>query len=280
MKKILLISLILLSFASDGQMITKPWMKTNLTVISQGRTNGYTIPSYRVLVRQNGVHRRLHRGSVWADLDVFWILANDGGQDYARLNHKDPTTFLMTLVNSPTFTSNVGFASNGTTSYEDTNWAPSNGVGFTQNDASWFCEVVDNLQSGGWAFGTDDVSNNTRRVYLLPRTVGDTRNYALNATASLPVTTVLDGHGFFHCARTSSTTGELFAGNASVNTFTTTSATRSTRTIIVNARHVFDNTIGSHYTGNVGSIGFGKNMSVAKRTVIYDAFHVFYFMIL
>lgn len=221
-------------------------------------------------------HVRLHYADVWDDLDVFWIMAQDGGQDYARLNHKDPTTFLMTLVNSPTFTSNVGFASNGTTSYEDTNWAPSNGVGFTQDDASWFCEVVDNLQSGGWAFGTDDGTDNTRRVYLLPRTLGDTRNYALNATASLPVTTVTDGHGFFHCNRTSSTTGTLFAGNVDVNTMITTSAALSTRTILVNARHVFDNSVGSYYTGNVASIGFGKNMSVAKRTAIYDALHGYF----
>lgn len=258
-------------------MISKPWMKTNLTVISQGRTNGYTIPSYLNLVRYNGMHRRLHIADVWDDLDVFWVFANDGGQDYARLNHKNPATFLITLVNSPTFTSNVGFASDGATSYEDTGWAPSDGVNFTQDDASWFCGVVDNLQSGGWAFGTDDNADNTRRTYIQPRSVTDRRAFALNATASLPSTVVTDGHGFHYLERDSSTTGSLYAGNVLVDNMTTTSATRSTRSIIVNARHVFDGSIGSYYTGNVASLGFGKLMNLAKRTAIYEALHVYYF---
>lgn len=258
-------------------MISKPWMKTALNVTSQAITSGYAIPTYINLVKYSGMHRRLHRASVWADIDVFWIFANDGGQDYARLNHKDPSTFLITLVNSPTFTSNVGFASNGTTSYEDTNWDPSSdGVNFTQDDASWFCEVVDNLQSAGWAFGTDDTSDNTKRVYIQPRTATDRRAFALNATASLPSTVVTDGHGFHYLERVNSTIGTLYAGNIVVDNMSTTSAARSTRTVIVNARHVFDNSVASFYTGNIGSLGFGKSMDSTKRTEIYDAIHGYF----
>lgn len=261
--------------------LSKPWMNTNSTVISQGRTSGYAIPSYNNLVKYNGMHLRLHRADVWDDIDVFWVFANDGGQDYARLNHKDPTTFLLTLVNSPAFTSNVGFASDGATSYEDTGWAPSNGVNFTQDDASWFCEVVDNLQSGGWAFGTDDTANNTKRVYIQPRSVTDVRAAAVNGAGSLTIAgAVTDGHGFYYGERTNSTTAELFAGNGSVQNISNTSSARSTRTVLVNARHIFDNTVGSHYTGNVGSLGFGKSMNVAKRTAVYNALHAFYFILL
>jgi len=270
MKKLLLISLWFLSFASQGQMISKPWMKTHLTVVSQGRTNGYTIPSYLNLVKYNSAHRQLHHASVWADLDVFYIMANDGGQDYARLNHKDPTVYLMTLVNSPTFTSNVGFASNGTTSYEDLNWAPSNGVNFTQNDASWFVHIVDNVQ-GAFAFGTDDGASNTRRTYIQPRNALDRRLFSLNATAATPATVVTDGHGFHYMERTSSTLWALYTENVLASNSSTTSAARSTKTVYVNAFHAFDGSVSSWYTGNVAMIGFGKSMNSTKRTALFNA---------
>jgi hypothetical protein len=77
----------------------------------------------------------LYAGSVWSKIDVMWVLAAHDEQ-FGRLNWKSPGNFTLTAVNSPTFTTDRGFAGDGSTSYLDTGWDwGTNGVGFTQNNA-------------------------------------------------------------------------------------------------------------------------------------------------
>jgi hypothetical protein len=256
-------------------MISKPWIRTNLTVIAQANTSGYTLPSYEQRQKHNYAHRQLHDSDVWDDLDVLWILAQDGGENYARINHKSPSTFLCTLVNSPTFTTNEGFKSNGTTSYVDTNWAPSDGVNFTQDDASYFCYIVDDIQ-GSFAFGSEDTSSATKRVYLQPRSVLDTRAFGLNSVPTFPGTVASDGHGAWYLERTNSTTGQLYINNIADDNMTTTSATRSTKSVFICALHVFDGSVSSYYTADVAFLCFGKAMTSTKRTALYNALHGYF----
>jgi len=80
--------------------------------------------------------RRLKAADIWAKLDVLWMLAAHDAQA-ARLNWKNPASFALTAVNSPTFTTDRGYAGNGSTSYLNTGWAGStNGVNFQQNSLS------------------------------------------------------------------------------------------------------------------------------------------------
>jgi hypothetical protein len=270
MKKLLFIFLLFPLLCSGQVMIYHKWMKTALAVTAQANTSGYTLPSYPVLKKLNYAHIGLHAADVWDDMDVLWILAQDGGQDYARINHKDPANYLCTLVNSPTFTTNEGFKSNGTTSYVDTNWAPSNGVNYLQNDAHWCIYVVDNLQ-GAIAFGTDDVSSNTRRAYYQPRSLADQRAFAINSTNSIPGTASTDSHGFHYMERGASNSATLYVQDVSTNTVATTSATRSTKTVYICALHAFDGSVSSFYTGDVGILGFGRVLNSTKRTAQYNA---------
>jgi hypothetical protein len=77
----------------------------------------------------------LKTDGVWDKLDVLWVLAAHDAQA-ARLNWKTPASFALTAVNSPTFTTDRGYAGNGTTSYLNTGWDPTNnGVNTLQNDA-------------------------------------------------------------------------------------------------------------------------------------------------
>lgn len=79
--------------------------------------------------------RALYAGGIWAKLDVMWVLAAHDEQA-ARLNWITPASFTLTAVNSPTFTTDRGFAGNGTTSYLDTGWdAATNGSQYTQDSA-------------------------------------------------------------------------------------------------------------------------------------------------
>lgn len=77
----------------------------------------------------------LYAASVWSKIDAMWVLAAHDEQA-GRLNWKSPGSFTLTAVNSPTFTTDRGFAGNGSSSYLDTGWDRGmNGVQFTQNDA-------------------------------------------------------------------------------------------------------------------------------------------------
>ena len=80
--------------------------------------------------------RRLKNSGLWSGLDVLWVLRAHDAQA-ARLNWKNPASFALTATNSPTFTTDRGYAGNGSSSYLDTGWTPStNAAQFTQNSAS------------------------------------------------------------------------------------------------------------------------------------------------
>lgn len=76
----------------------------------------------------------LYAGSCWSTNDLLYVCAAHDEQA-GRLNWMNPGTYTMTAVNSPTFTTDRGFAGNASTSYLDTNFAPNtNAVQFTQNN--------------------------------------------------------------------------------------------------------------------------------------------------
>jgi hypothetical protein len=111
----------------------------------------------------------LKADGVWASLDVLYLLASHDAQA-ARLNAKAPATFAATAVNSPTFTTDRGYAGDGSTSYLNTGYTPSTAGGqFVQNSASFGVYVnagVDTALTAATAMGAGN-SN------LVPRRSGD-----------------------------------------------------------------------------------------------------------
>jgi len=66
------------------------------------------------------------------------VFATDGDSDYATLNWKAPSSFQLTKTNSPTFTTNEGFAQSGTASLDNGFVLNANGTNYTQDDAGVF----------------------------------------------------------------------------------------------------------------------------------------------
>jgi hypothetical protein len=101
----------------------------------------YTLPSLSQQVLQNQLVIDLKDAGIWSKLDTFGVFATDaedspgsGTSNFALIDWKRLIQY--TAVNSPTFTTNDGFLSNGTSSYIDTNYNPStSGVNFTLNNA-------------------------------------------------------------------------------------------------------------------------------------------------
>lgn len=92
--------------------------------------------------------KALKTAGIWAKLDTLYFLAAHNAQA-ARLNWKSPGTFTLSPVNSPTFTTDTGYASDGSTSYLNSGYIPNtHGVTLTANAACIFGRLMDNMVGG------------------------------------------------------------------------------------------------------------------------------------
>lgn len=80
----------------------------------------------------------------WSLMDRLFLFANNGSSSFGLINWINPTLGTMaSAVNSPTWSSNVGFTGNGTNSHINTNYNPATmGVKYTLNDAGRYVYIT------------------------------------------------------------------------------------------------------------------------------------------
>jgi hypothetical protein len=109
-------------------------------VLDYATTQGYTLPSAGQQTLQNQLVVDLKDGGIWSKLDSFRVYATDGDSSYALIDWK--RLVMCTAVNSPTFTTNVGYRGNGTSAYINSNYNPSlHAVNLSLNSASIFAYI-------------------------------------------------------------------------------------------------------------------------------------------
>ena len=177
-------------------------------ILNYATTQGYTLPSASQRLLQEQLIVDLKNAGIWTKLDILYVFATDGDSDFASVNWKDPNNYKITQVNSPSFTSNLGFTGDATSAYLDTNYIPStNGVNFTLNDASAMYYRENNANATTFTMGNknNDLCNNFRE---------DNNNRIwLNSGRSL---TSADGTGggFFMITRNNSSTSTHYKGTS------------------------------------------------------------------
>jgi hypothetical protein len=118
-------------------------------VLDRATALSYTLPSAGQQAKQNQLIIDLKASGVWVKLDVFYVYANDAGANFATINWKAPTLHQSTLVNSPSFGTNLGFLGNGSTSNINTNYNPlTNGTNFLLNSNHVMCYNLVNNSTG------------------------------------------------------------------------------------------------------------------------------------
>jgi hypothetical protein len=193
-------------------------------VLNHATTLGYTLPSIGQQILQNQLVLDLKSFGIWSKLDVFYVFANDGSQEFATLNWKNPLLYQCTLFNTPNFTINQGFAGNATDMYINTNFKPlTNGVNYQQDSASYGYFIP----RGGYTTNTFRLgartSFNTRQAYEFRNRTIDINDGNQTIEADLPI------NGFKHFNRNSSTStqrylnGNLSGTTTKVSTLTTDS---------------------------------------------------------
>jgi len=106
-------------------------------VLEYAISQGYTLPSFEQQLLQEQLIVDLKDAGVWSKLDTFSVFATDGDINFALIDWVRLTDY--TAINSPTFTTNKGFNSDGTSSYIETNYnLLIDSVNYQQNDAGVF----------------------------------------------------------------------------------------------------------------------------------------------
>jgi hypothetical protein len=125
-------------------------------VLNFATSQSYPIPSDSQRLLQNQIIVDLKASGIWDSLDLFYVFANDGSQSFATLNWKNPgSTYQIGFVNSPIYITNKGLQGNDVSAYCTTGWKPTNGVQYTDVNASRFA----------WVFtGT---SNNSKAIDIV-----------------------------------------------------------------------------------------------------------------
>jgi hypothetical protein len=187
-------------------------------VLTYATTQGYTLPSFGQRLLQNQLVIDLKAAGIWNKLDSFGVFATNGSSDFALIDWKRLS--LLTAVNSPSFTTNEGFNSNGTSSYINSNYNPFiDGINYTQNSASLGVYLLSN-PSGNFVY-TGGYSDPSILTVLNPNRGAPLGR--INDTAAFP-TTGLAATGLISQNRPNSTTrniygnGTLHQSGASVST--------------------------------------------------------------
>lgn len=248
-------------------------------ILDRGTALGYTLPSPSQQVLQEALIADLKTAGVWDKLDLFYVFATDGDSDYATLNWKAPSSFQLTKTNSPTFTTNEGFAQSGT-AYLDSGYDLStDGTNYTQDDAGVFGAfptLSSTSQNNNRPFGGDSQNYFSFRL----DTDNTTANRAWINSTSFGAMTIHkkdDSIHFFN--RTASNAIDTRSTHLSTaNTYTDTFGISSTAAysenfIILKSRA----TDYFETTANIGVVALGASLTTAEMEAVETAWYTNYF---
>jgi len=211
--------------------ISKVYLGTNLvwesafdadyqSVLDYATTQGYTLPSVSQQALQNQLVINLKAAGVWSKLDTFAVFATDGDSDFGLIDWIRLSQY--TAVNSPTFITNVGFQGNASSSYINTNYNPTLGTNFLQNDAAIGIYTYDNpYKVNQFVYGNIISSN---RISGNWNNAGTANYFRLNDNnSSFPVNRI-SNNGLITINRTSGTNVEVYNGNSLFETSSVSSS--------------------------------------------------------
>lgn len=232
-----------------------------LAVLHRARSLGYTLPTPSQQKFQNQrLLRELKYAGAWQKLDIFYGLANNGSKEFATIDWVTPSAHQITIVNSCTWASNVGFTGNGTDMYLDTNYNPSSmGVQYTLDNASRFAWVL--ADNSGNLDGVAASGVNT----MIPSS--STSQRINQGAANLSSAADLNGTGLTVINRTSSTNVELFKNTTQISRTATSTSVNNANQLILRS----STTYGSH---TISAYGMGASL-VNENAALYNALNTY-----
>ena len=214
----------------------------------------------------NACIESLISAGVWTRLDALYLLAAHDAQA-ARLNWKQ-ALYDCTAVNSPTFTTDRGYAGNGTTSYLNTGYTPSTAGGaLTLNSAHLSLwnrtarAAAGTLQAGASGSGGD--------LELGSRFTGDLAIANINDSSAITAA-VTDNVGHVLVNRSTSSARQLYKNGASIGSNAGSSNALPTLPVFIGGRNVAGAlSLGS--TDQIAAASLGGSLNSTEQGAFYSA---------
>jgi hypothetical protein len=227
-------------------------------VLDYATTQGYTLPSAAQRLLQEQLVIDLKDGGIWDKLDIFYVFATNGDSDFASINWKDPNNFEITEVNSPNFTSNLGFEGDGTSAYLDTNYSlNTNWINASQDSATAFAyHYADASPQNNFSA----ISFSSANLLINPR--NPSNNYALRNNASgLQSGLFISVVNLHSISRTSSSGYDYYIDGILQTSFTSTS-----NSVLSTEIQLFASPAANIYSnGKASNLGYGAGLDATEN---------------
>jgi hypothetical protein len=220
------------SWAGDTNIVGFAYDVDYQSILDYATTNGYTLPSDAVKLKQNQLLIDLKAAGIWNKLDTFALFATDGNSQFALIDWKRLINY--EAVSNPTFTTNEGFTGNGSSAYIDTKFNPTtNGSNYTLNNASRYFYVFSGSTTNTALDGTTTAINNSQFSSSTAQRINSSNSLVGVPTSAFSFAT---GTPTKSIHRTSSTNVTLFNGIVSgTRTQTSTGLPNANQYILRNA---------------------------------------------
>jgi hypothetical protein len=235
-------------------------------ILNYATSQGYTLPSMSGQTIQNQLVVSFKSAGIWNDLDIFYVFATDGDENFAKINWKNPSVFTIIENGSVNFTTNIGFktaAANVANFFSTQYSTQTNKTGYTLTDACRFTWDYDGTGTGVYdgAFGGPRESFNG---------LNDSGQRIQQDNTNLPSAYNNIGVGLKLIQRTSSSNVNMYNNSA-----TPTSFVRNNTGLIAGAQLIFkrgDNS--SPGTYRLSLYGLGASLS-GKETNLYNSVNTY-----
>lgn len=229
----------------------------------------FTLPSCDQRIIQNQLVLDLKAAGIWDELDLLYVFATDGDENYATINWKAPANFRCTRVNSPSHIENVGVQGNATNSYLDTNWAPGiNATHLTLDSASAFCYINNDTVASisRYQWGVDNSA--AAVITLCVKATTTTHRFGVNSSNADLTTGTINSVGLYQTQRTASNEMRLFKNGVQVgSTLTTASSSIPPSAKLSICGFNVNGTTAAFSEAQIGIFGIGSSLS-GKESVL------------
>lgn len=234
--------------------------------------NAFTTPptsARRVLI--DTCVKAMKTAGVWTLMDALWMFAAADSQA-ATINWVNPGGTAATPTTSPTFTADRGFNGDGSTSYVNTNFIPSAGTNFTQNNAHFSNWDLTNRAADTTQSGVAQTGNGT--ISITPFFTGSLFVSRLNDSAGNTVASAgSNGHSLV--SKTTGTTRNNFRNGASLGSSTSAvSATRASIAIFIGGTNT-NGTLTAGTTDQYAMASVGAGLTGTQITNFYNALQTY-----
>lgn len=242
-------------------------------ILNYATTQEYALPSEPQQALQEQFIKELKEAGIWSLLDILYVFATDGDDDFACINWKSPGNFSCIQNGGPTFTTDEGFTGDGDDAYLNTQWIPNtHGVNYTANNPGMFIHINNNRQDEIVA-GALQLSPSIN-VRLRPRNADDDIQYAIHTTTITSVENT-NSIGFYHWYLDNQSASAV-AKNGSVNAGAGGTGGRPTIPIYILKANVGAGLSDPGPTQYQVSVFGAGNSLVGKESALYTAWNNYF----